>query len=88
MSTVGKVKGKGWLPNIQRDVPEWIQGGGDGLAGCAGHVALQCASENTLNDAIAICRCPVLSPQMLVKAVQKSDEEFMSILLRVPGEMF
>jgi len=73
--------GRGCLPNIQRDVPEGVKGGGDGLAGRARHITLQCASKNALNDAIAIGRCCLLSPQMLVKAVQKSNEELMSILL-------
>lgn len=42
------------LPQIQRNIPKGIKGGGHSVAGLTHHIALQHAREDLVDDAIAL----------------------------------
>ena len=71
---------------VEGDVPERVDGGGDALADLAHHVTLQLASEDRVHDAGALRWLNVGSvDQVTMKKIQSGNEELMSILLLIPS---
>lgn len=76
---------------IQADVPERVYCGGNPMADLAGDVRLQSSSEDLVNDAAAVVWIvgffPIVIFAVSVQHIKSSDEELVSVLLLVAGEM-
>ena len=67
---------------VEGDVPERVDGGGDSLAHLAHHVALQLAREDGVHDAGALRGLDVGAvDEVPVEQVQQRDEELVRVLL-------
>ena len=67
---------------VEGDVPERVDGGGDSLAHLAHHVALQLAREDGVHDAGALRGLDVGAvDEVPVEEVQQRDEELVRVLL-------
>ena len=63
---------------VEGDVPERVDGGGDALADLAHHVALQLASEDGVHDARALRRldvCPVNNDKYTVRKERQRNQQ-------------
>ena len=73
---------------VEGDVPERVDGGGDSLAHLAHHVALQLAREDGVHDAGALRGLDVGAvDEVPVEEVQQRDEELVRVLLLVARQV-
>jgi len=87
----GHGAGRGARGQVERDVPEGVNGGGDATAGLTHHVRLQAPREDAVDDAAAggaaLAVHWLRALAVAVHDVQRGDEELVRVLLLVAGQV-